>query len=87
MCFGKDNGPMGPGAVVVLVSDRVLVGGKMKYKDTAKTGVVSSVDWDSYTCVVEWCADCCSGGTTTQHFSEVDVLKWQSATHPPEVFA
>lgn len=79
MCFGKENGPMGPGAVVALVSDRVVVGGKMTYKDTAQTGVVQSSDWDTYTCVVEWCSDCCNGGTSTHHFSEVDVLKWQTA--------
>lgn len=79
MCFGKDNGPMGPGAVVALVSDRVVADGRMTYKDTAQTGVVSSADWDTLTCVVDWCSDCCNGGTSTLHFNEVDVLKWQTA--------
>lgn len=79
MCFGKDDGPMGPGAVVALVSDRVVANGKMTYRDTAQTGTVVSADWDTQTCVVEWCSDCCNGGTDTLHFSEVDVLKWQTA--------
>lgn len=79
MCFGRENGPMGPGAVVALVSDREMVGGKMRYKVTAQTGEVVSADWDSKTCVVEWCSDCCNGGTSTHHFSEVDVLQWQKA--------
>lgn len=80
MCFTKENGPMGPGAVVALAADRVMVGGKMTYRDTAQTGVVASADWNTHTCVVEWCSDCCDGGTSTHHFSEVDVLKWQTSS-------
>ena len=87
MCFGREDGPMGPGAVVALVSDRVVKEGKLIYKDTAQTGTVVSADWDTHTSVVEWCSDCCEGGTSTLHFSEVDVLKWQTSATPPNVSA
>lgn len=82
MCFGKDNGPMGPGAVVVSVAAREWdeESKEWRHLKSFPSGLVLSSDWDAFTCLVEWS----NGETNTHHFSEVDVLVWQSGVTPPE---
>ncbi len=82
MCFGKENGPMGPGAVVVSVDAREWCEGcrTMHHLAEYPTGMVMHADWDSLTCAVEWE----DGTESTLHFRDVDVLRWQTATAPPE---
>lgn len=82
MCFGRENGPMGPGAVVVSVEAREWCEDckTMHHLSKYPSGMVLYADWEKRTCAVEWD----NGENSTVHFREVDVLRWQTSAPPPE---